>query len=78
MSGMRRARRTSTNLCECTSHGPHSADSHSGSNGLPSIASKRAASWMRAVCELFQQQCGMPLFMYGMYKTEEGKMQAVV
>lgn len=33
---------------------------------------------MRAVCELFQQQCGMPLFMYGMYKTEEGKMQAVV
>ncbi|KAI1796327.1 hypothetical protein LXA43DRAFT_1057650 [Ganoderma leucocontextum] len=44
----------------------------------PWMAEKRSASWMRAVASMFWTQCGMPVFIYGMFKDTTGKLRATV
>ncbi|KAI1784146.1 hypothetical protein LXA43DRAFT_1067020 [Ganoderma leucocontextum] len=44
----------------------------------PWMAEKRTASWMRAVANMFWTQCGMPVFIYGMFKDTNGKLRATV
>ena len=42
------------------------------------IAERRALSWMRAVCEMFWDQCKLGLFMYGMFEDKNGDFRGVV
>ncbi|KAI0701579.1 hypothetical protein C8Q76DRAFT_802566 [Earliella scabrosa] len=44
----------------------------------PEIAERRALSWMRAVCEMFWDQCKVALFMYGLFEDKEGEFRGVV
>ncbi|KAI0710651.1 hypothetical protein C8Q76DRAFT_798195 [Earliella scabrosa] len=42
------------------------------------IAERRALAWMRAVCEMFWDQCKLALFMYGMFEDKQGEFRGVV
>lgn len=42
------------------------------------MAEKRGLAWMRSVGNMFWTQCGMALFMYGMFKDSNGKLRATV
>nr|VWP02017.1 Aspartic proteinase [Ganoderma boninense] len=44
----------------------------------PMLAEKRGPTWMRAVAELFWHNCGMPIFIYGMYEDSHGNLHASV
>ncbi|PIL25595.1 hypothetical protein GSI_11343 [Ganoderma sinense ZZ0214-1] len=44
----------------------------------PIIAQKRAPKWLRSVTHLFWHQCNMLIFIYGMYKDQDGDLHAAV
>ena len=49
-----------------------------GVTATGSIAQKRAPKWLRSVTHLFWHQCKMPVFIYGMYKDQNGDLHAAV
>ena len=42
------------------------------------MAEKRSGTWMRSVANMFWTQCGMPVFIYGMFKDTNRKLRATV
>nr|VWO98097.1 Zn(2)-C6 fungal-type domain-containing protein [Ganoderma boninense] len=44
----------------------------------PWMAERRGGVWMRSVANMFWEQCGMPIFVYGMFKGTDGKLRAMV
>lgn len=42
------------------------------------MAEKRSGTWMRSVANMFWTQCGMPVFIYGMFKDTNGRLRATV
>ena len=42
------------------------------------MAERRSGSWFRAVAHMLWVQCGMPVFIYGMFKDTHGKLRATV
>nr|VWP01974.1 3-isopropylmalate dehydrogenase (3-IPM-DH) (IMDH) (EC (Beta-IPM dehydrogenase) [Ganoderma boninense] len=44
----------------------------------PWMAEKRGPAWMRSVGSMFWTQCGMPVFIYGMFKDTNGRLRATV
>ncbi|PIL25436.1 hypothetical protein GSI_13326 [Ganoderma sinense ZZ0214-1] len=42
------------------------------------MAEKRSGPWFRSVASMFWVQCGMPVFIYGMFKDTNGKLRATM
>ena len=42
------------------------------------MAERRSGAWFRGVANLFWLQCGMPVFIYGMFKDTNGKLRAML
>ncbi|RPD52134.1 hypothetical protein L227DRAFT_618066 [Lentinus tigrinus ALCF2SS1-6] len=43
----------------------------------PRMAARRALGWMRSTCKMYWEQCGMALFLYGVWPDEDGELNTL-